>query len=165
MNKNSNQEQEEKFKQALEYAKNQQYEEYLAIIQKLAKEGHHGAEMHMGIAYSSGHNPLKLDYQESFKWHFKALEGKNPDNFYWLGLLYDPDSVQFNADAFLLSIQNKEISQDYYAKAFDGFKQRAETGDVIAMYRLGELFSRGEGTNHDLEKAKYWFDQWRVRNP
>jgi TPR repeat protein len=155
MNKNLRSEQDEKFKTALEYNKNFQYEKYIEIIKKLADEGHHPSEMHLGIAYASGFESIEKDYRQSLKWHLKAIKGNDPVNFYWLYMLYEPNCILVESDDFVFSIKNTVIAQDYYIKAINGFKKQADAGDVIAMYRLGEI-------SQSKAESKYWLDKWRA---
>lgn len=44
-------------------------------------------------------------------------------------------------------------------KAFELWKESAEGGNAIAMYNLGIAYLRGDGTEKDREKAKYWFEK------
>lgn len=149
-------EKEKRYKKAFSFNEGGQYEKYILEIQKLANEGHHDAQMSLGLAYYQGKEPLKKDLHLSLQWHKKALAGGNPVNFFWLAILYDPE---FDIDQRGLSFKDKKKSNHFYFKALKGYEKKAENGDVTAMYSVAEMYAGG--VTKDTDKSKYWINLWR----
>ena len=52
---------------------------------------------------------------------------------------------------------NSFYNQKKYKKAFKLFKKSAEQGNSQAQYNLGAMYENGEGTEENIEQAKYWY--------
>jgi len=48
------------------------------------------------------------------------------------------------------------VPEKDYQQAFKWLEMSAEAGFVQAQRALSEMYAKGEGTEKDLEKAKYW---------
>ena len=42
-------------------------------------------------------------------------------------------------------------------KAFELYRQAADAGDVVAVFKLGEFYERGTGVEKDLDEAARWY--------
>lgn len=46
-----------------------------------------------------------------------------------------------------------------FKKALKAFEMLAKKNLDVAQYNLGLMYQNGEGTEHDLSKAYYWFEK------
>jgi TPR repeat protein len=145
------------YQKALECARNRNFSEYLELIMILAEKGHASAQMCLGSSYLYGIDGLlESDFNASLKWHLKALHAKEPENFYFLSILYDP-KVHKNLN---IPFKNQFQSDMYLLLAIKGFEEKAESGDLDAMYKLAEVLS-SQGVGYDKEKSTYWMNKWK----
>ncbi len=63
-----------------------------------------------------------------------------------------------NSNEFdMFEMANSFYNQKKYKKAFELLKKLAEQGDSQAQYNLGAMYENGEGTEENIEQAKYWY--------
>jgi TPR repeat protein len=73
-------------------------------------------------------------------------------------MLQYPNLSQENkmSNMSLFEIGYKAYSKNHFKKAFTIFKQGAETGDIDCMTQLANMYTCGEGTRCDYDKAIEW---------
>lgn len=49
--------------------------------------------------------------------------------------------------------------ENKYEEAFDWYTKAADKGNVLAQYKLGEMYYNGEGVIHDYAKAVEWYEK------
>jgi TPR repeat protein len=64
-----------------------------------------------------------------------------------------------NDPAALCHMGAQRYDEGDYEGAFDYFTKAAELGHVDAHYRLGYMYSKGEGVEKDYEKTVYHFEK------
>ncbi|MBL1278348.1 MAG: sel1 repeat family protein [Ectothiorhodospiraceae bacterium] len=131
-------------------------QEYLKLIIDLSEKGYYKAQIELGSIYLAGFCSIERNIDMSLKWHLKAKDSKNPDNYHCLGMLY---SRGFEGPNKTYSSSEIE-STEYYSLAFKGYMVLANKGDTKAIYRVGEMYSMGLGVDTDENEAKIWFGKY-----
>lgn len=130
--------------------------EYLDIIFKLAEKGHSESQLELASIYTAGFYSVERNIDTALKWHLAAVDSGSPENYYCLGMIFEPGftgpNKTFSGD--------RAKSRDYYASSLQGFKERAFEGDASAIFRVGEMYSMGLGVDVDEVEAKVWFDKY-----
>ena len=153
-------------------------------LTQAADNGHADAQHHLGELYRRGLG-VKADSRTARKWYEKAAAQQHPNAHYRLGKLYENgDSVNKDlieakkwylsardlgssaAERAMENLGRKSITpavvQQTESSENDILQQNlawAKTGDSKAMYRLGNLYSKGELTKKDMKKAAFWWSE------
>jgi TPR repeat protein len=62
-------------------------------FRKAAEMGHAKAQVKVGVYFQT--YPSSIDFSESLKWLTKAAEKKEPEAYFWLGMLYSNERTPF----------------------------------------------------------------------
>ena len=122
--------------------------------QKAAAKGIEQAENAMGWSYERGFG-VKKDFKRAFYWYQKAASKGHIRSQYSLGYFYQyglgvPKNSVTAFQWYQKIVQNKKI------QALENIDKG--TGTVsMAMTRLGELYSSGNGVAFDMKKAMKWY--------
>ena len=108
--------------------------------QPLAKQGHAGAQYHLGLLYANGQGVTKDDVQAR-QWYEKAAVQGHAEAQVNLGSLYD---------------YGRGIPQDFKLAA-KWYRRSADQGNDRAQRRLGLLYERGDGVHQDYVQAYMWY--------
>ncbi|WP_227503107.1 tetratricopeptide repeat protein [Moraxella bovoculi] len=119
---------EAEFAQDLSYANNQNHGQAFELFNKLAKQGHPGAQYNLGQMYYSGHG-VRQDYAQAAAWYRKAAEQGGAKAQYNLGLMYG---------------NGEGVRQDYQ-QAMVWWRKSYAQGHAKAAYNIGVLHYNGEG--------------------
>ena len=118
------------------------YNDSLKNYLKCAELGDGYCQNNVGHMYDNGIG-TKINYKEAFYWFEKAK--------------FDIDAKPYA----LTSLANMFLEGNYvnqsYIKAFENYEEAAETGFNRAMYALGIMYEKGEGTPYNYDKAKEYY--------
>lgn len=131
----------------------------------------------------------KAEYKEAFKNYRKAAQKKNGYAYYKIGILLKRNYINLfdliknneielfknEEECFKKSAElncpegQNEIGKLYldkkdYTNAFKFFSKAAEQGNMESATNLGKLYYIGLGTEKDIQKATYWFNQSKNSN-
>jgi TPR repeat protein len=134
----------------------QDYKEAVKWLRKAAEQGHVFAQATLGTIYADGEEGVvEKDYPQALMWFiFAAAQGDMEAMDFRDSLANRMTPTQI-AEAQKLAREFRP--QDAYTKSFQEFKTRAERGDVIAQFRLGIIYYKGEGVPSDYLEALNWF--------
>ena len=151
-------------------------EEYLFEgLLKLASQGDHEAEYHVGMLLNNGIGTAP-NQKEAFQWFRKSAEAGHPLGAYKFGCYYAgqfPEVVDVDQEQAMkyksmaaeqgYDIAQREIAQIYYAskdyqQAIFWWTQAASQGETDAMHYLGEAYARGEIVQTDLSLSYRYLD-------
>ncbi|MBP7464482.1 MAG: SEL1-like repeat protein, partial [Bacteroidales bacterium] len=63
-----------------------------------------------------------------------------------------------NINGYILGALNEgEVAENYYKKAFDEMKSSAESGNAISQCNLGYMYASGKGVSQDYYEALKWY--------
>ena len=99
-----------------------------------AKRGDSEAQYNVGAMYQDGRG-VKADRDKALEWYEKAARQGNTRAVSRL------DLMQANQASFLSELQ------------------RAEQGNAGSQYNIGNMFTKGNGTNMDLKQALGWYEK------
>ena len=106
------------------------------------QNGNAEGQYKLGLAYETGGNGIKKDYNEAVKWFRKAAEQEYAEAQFRLGLAYEDG--------------RKGVAKDY-AEAVKWFCKAAEQEYAEAQYNLGLAYEDGKGVAKDYTEAVKWF--------
>ena len=108
---------------------------------KEAKKGNAEAQYQLGNRYSFGHDGVKENDKEAFRWYLKAAEQDYSDAQSSLVHMYcDGDGTEQN-----------------YIEAMKWARRAAENGNAWVLIDIGLMYANGQGVNKDVEEAEKWF--------
>jgi TPR repeat protein len=140
---------------------------------------------HLGDLYDSGKG-VEFDLKTASDWYLRSARKGSPEGMADYGLFVDqgrgfkkdPDVARgwFKQarSAFEVAIAKGDLSMCVwlgrlhyegrggatdFVRAFQLYKQGADSGDPYAMSELGRYYEDGKGGELDLSKAHYWFTQ------
>ena len=108
--------------------------------QHLAKEGHVGAQVGLGLMYATGKGVVEDDV-EAEKWYRLAAEQGNALAQYNLGTIYR---------------NGQGVARDP-VEAAKWYKMAAEQGVPAAQFNLGNMYETGEGVTESSVEAIRWY--------
>ncbi len=117
-------------------------------FEKLAEEGHAGAQFNLGVMYYKGEG-TPPNYAEAMKWYRRAAEQDHVDAQYNLGFMY----------------ANGEGVPPDYAEAAKWYRRAAEQGDGISQSTLGIMYAKGYGVPQEFVRAHMWLNLAASRLP
>jgi uncharacterized protein len=141
-----------------------------------AEQGDAGAQLYLGIIYSTGHG-VTQDHKQAVYWYKKAAEQGCAGGQLGLGSMYadgqgvpqdykqavhwytkaaEQGHVNAQYDLGLCYANGKGVPQDY-KKAVHWYTKAAEQGNEYAQFALGSCYYIGKGVPHDYKKAVYWY--------
>jgi TPR repeat protein len=154
-------------------------EEYLFEgMLKLATQGDHEAEYHVGMFFNNGIG-VEADPKQAFGWFEKSAAGDHPLGAYKLGCYYHgqfagvvpPDEALGMKYKLVAAEQGYDLAQSdvakrYYvakdfAQAVRWWTQAARQGDPESMYHLSNAYAQGQGAAVDLELSYRYLDAIR----
>jgi len=122
--------------------------EAISLFRKAAEQGHHEAQLSLGIIYAKGHFRLgdtgdfEIDRAESFSWYRKAAEHGNLEAYIFLGDSY--------ADG------ESGVEEDL-AQAASWYLKAALQGDADAQRKIAYWYAQGIGVElNKVEAYAYW---------
>lgn len=130
-------------------------EEAIALGKKVAELGSAEAMLFLGATYIDG-KKMPLNLEEAKTWFLAAKAAGHPNAQEGLDLIAQrgqPGAAGFFA-AGMAAYQEKKFSD-----ALAAWEKAAEAGHPDALFNLGVLYERGEGTAKDNAKALAWFER------
>ncbi len=110
-------------------------------LKKAAELEYVPAQALIGVAYLNGQGVAK-DLNQAKKWLTISSEKNNP-----------------TGQCFLAQLYIQEGNKDNFPLAHQLLKQAAESGDPLAMVKLGDFYRKGLQSRVDLAKAQFWYAQ------
>lgn len=166
-----------KFDEAMIAYELNDYKTAINLFTNLAKNGDSRAQAKLALMYEQG-NGLKLNIEESIKWHIKAAEGGESESqakiagFYlrgsngfkkdiWKAMKwFRKAAVQGNSESVAniayMFYEGIGVKQDYI-EASKWYKKAADKGFLSSQHDLGIIYQHGYGFNRDYEKANSWY--------
>lgn len=143
-------------------------EEYIfEEMLKIASEGDHEAEYHIGMFFNNGIG-VAADPKQAFQWFEKSAEGGHPLSAYKLGCYYhgqfagviEPNEA-FGLKYKLIAAEQgydlaqSDVAKRYYAsndfaEAVRWWREAAKQGHPESMYHLSNAYAEGKGAPADL---------------
>lgn len=143
-------------------------------FQRAAEQGHMEAQVWLARMYEDG-IAVPRSKKHAIKWYAKAAEQghaaaqyKLADYYLYervfeiLGVDLDSDTVDDEIDDILTSTSEEELEKVSKPVTENGLKWlmlSAEQGFADALYKLGQIYDRGEEVPQDLNKAKELYAQ------
>ena len=122
--------------------------EAISLFRKAADQGHHEAQLSLGIIYAQGHpwggetGDFEFDKGESFLWYSKAAEHGNLRAQFLLGECYADGESGVEGDL---------------AQAANCFLKAALQGDADAQRKIAYWYAQGIGVElNKVEAYAYW---------
>lgn len=116
------------------------YDVALEKWEPLAKAGHVGAQVGLGLMYTTGKGVVEND-TEAAKWYRLAAEQGNALAQYNLGTIYR---------------NGQGVARDP-VEAAKWYKMAAEQGVPAAQFNLGNMYETGEGVTESSVEAIRWY--------
>ncbi|WP_042462226.1 tetratricopeptide repeat protein [Neobacillus dielmonensis] len=107
-----------------------------------AEHGHTEAQYQLGIAFKEGYG-VHSNLEEAYKWFEIASEGEHMNSLFEVGSFY-----------YYRTDEKKD-----HKKAFEYLTKAAEKGHPEAQILLGKMYQNGEGTDVNILKTIYWFNE------
>ena len=118
------------------------------------------AQFALGVMHSAGRG-VRQDEGEAVRWFRRAADQGHADAQYAIGLIYDPDSAEADAQAFE---QGDQVTFDQFTtvvqdegEAARWFRRAADQGHTEAQFALFGMYSEGRGVAQDKGEAARWF--------
>ncbi len=106
-----------------------------------AKLGNYEAQYNVAVCYFKGIEGVNVDFDKSFYWCKKSVEGDFYMAQWLLGFMYRDGSG---------CLENKKQAVYWFTKS-------AKQGYAKAQHDLGIAYNNGEGVLMDKRKAVYWY--------
>lgn len=118
-------------------------------FEKSAAEGNKFAQFSIGNCYYYG-SGTEQSYEKAFLWYMTSAEQGQPYAQYALAQMFSRGEAVLKDDA---------KAKEYYEKAFAGFKsiEASEQADDNLLYKIGQLYKQGLGTDTDTKTALDYF--------
>ena len=129
------------------------FQKATVLYQKAADQNYAWAQERLGYLYSNGIG-VEKDLAKAFAMFQKAADLGSPSAQLALGMLYYNGKIPENkkpSDPRKPSYRKKD-----FQKALAWTLKSAEGGYKDAQYNVAILYWRGDGTQVDLEKARFW---------
>ena len=114
------------------------YEDFKKL-QTFAKQGEAEAQFYLGRIYH-----LDQDSPHAVYWYNLAAEQNNADAQRLLGSIY------------ATSKKSSQQSATWYTQAAENYRKAAESGDIIAQYKLALAYAAGLGVKQDTQQSTKW---------
>lgn len=124
-------------------------EEGMKLLRSAANEENRLAQYYLGVFYEAGRG-VSPDRFEAMSWHMKAADQGYESS------KKDLDRLRKGADA---ARKREKSSNTWWQVSVEELKEKATQGDVKAQSSLGFRYRGYGGTDIDLEKARYWYEQ------
>ena len=115
------------------------YSKAAAIWERLARQGHAGAQVKLADTYYKGLH-RKQDFVRALAWYRKAAGQNHPEAQYMLGQMYT---------------YGHGVKADY-DEALKWFRRAAAQGHADAQYSIGASYFKGFGVETDYVTAYAW---------
>ena len=135
--------------------------EALCWFKIAAEQGYQDAQLSLAYMYYAGYG-IQIDYREALRWYEAAAKQGNIDaqnsvaymylNGYGADVDIEKALYWYNESAKLGNVD----AQNYLKDTFQINKANARHGDVDSQYILFLMYSRGYGTEIDVNEALYW---------
>ncbi len=112
------------------------------VIRAFADSGEHKAEFVLGEAYSDGRGVVQ-NKELSLYWYERSYKRGNAQAAIYLAFHYE-------------EINERALSNRYYAVALERFRQEAKSNDGEAMRWLAMCYMNGWGVARDYDKMYQW---------
>lgn len=126
------------------------------ILKKLANEGVAEAQSRLGILYFESSQDkrtcIEHDYVKAFNWLSKATNSSKALKA--ISLMY---KYGHGVEA------NKEKSEEFFNKALEALKNKANSGNVEAQVRLGQYYLDGKYIEPNYKEALLWFEKAAIQ--
>lgn len=133
---------EERWKRAAETFHKGDYAGALYLFKSLEKEGSTAALAVIGIIYELGGEEVEQDFIEAKKWYERSInEAEDVKAYMGLGRLY---------------YSGLGVDRDY-DKAYFYFSQLENENQPGALYILGKMYEKGQGTIQDIQIALNYY--------
>ncbi len=128
------------------------YAEALKYYQRAADKGEAAAMNNLGLLYENGTGTPEgeKDIGKAIGWYEAACVGNEKYAYKNLARL---------SENGIGVLRDQEKAGELYLRAFELFAEKAEEGDVDAMYTLGWLYRYGKGGEPDIEQAVRWYER------
>ncbi len=131
------------------------YTSALKHLKTAASFGYKDAQYKLGQMYAEG-DGVEKNYDEALNWYKKAAEQGELDAQYALGCLYS-NPEEYGKDPLAVDIIWGNGEFRHYDEAVKWYKKAAESGHLKAQYRLGYMYSVGEGVSQDFYESGKWY--------
>ncbi len=126
------------------------------ILKKLANEGVAEAQSRLGILYFESSQDkrtcIEHDYVKAFNWLSKATNSSKALKA--ISLMY---KYGHGVEA------NKEKSEEFFNKALEALKNKANSGNVEAQVRLGQYYLDGKYIEPNYKEAFLWLEKAAIQ--
>ena len=118
-------------------------------FEKSAVAGNKFAQFSIGNCYYYG-SGIEQNYEKAFRWYKASAEQGQPYAQYALAQMYSRGEAVLKDDA---------KAKEYYEKALAGFKGIEASGqaDDNLLYKIGQMYKQGLGTDTDTKTALDYF--------
>lgn len=129
----------------------------------LSEKGDANVQYTLGVAHLKGLDGLSNDNDEAMNWFLLAAKQGNANASLMLGKQY---YAKYKLDVFSrenlgpqveVNEGNRTEAEKWWDRALDQYRADAEQGSANAMYKIGNMYSRGEGVPEDDREAATWF--------